>query len=72
MKLEKRCERLVATCANMSGSEFHDVNLSGLRLKKVNLAGASITDANIDGLRIDGVEISKLLDTYKDCVEEAN
>ena len=75
MKLKDAKERLEVHHADLSGSSFDDinmsgwcvdkVNLSGLRLTHANLAGASIKDCRLEGLTIDGILVTELLAAYR-------
>ena len=49
--------RYVAECANLSGSKFHNVNLSEAIFDDVNLGGASFHNINMSDVRFSGMQI---------------
>jgi len=70
MKIESEKHRLDAHRADLSGSRFDDVNLSGSfedldmsdwRVHKADLAGAAIVDDGLEGATINGVTVTGLL-----------
>ena len=71
MKIENENHRMEVHKADLSGSKFddlnmsgwhvHNANLSGLQVEKANLAGASFVDARLEGATIEGVSVTDLL-----------
>ncbi len=57
MELTATRQRLVASDADLSGSSFTNVNLSGAFFNDVNLAAATFTDANMAGTHIQNVTL---------------
>lgn len=52
-----KCGKYIAKCANLSGSKFHNVNLSGAVFDDVNLGGASFHNINMSDVRFSGMQI---------------
>jgi uncharacterized protein YjbI with pentapeptide repeats len=71
MKIENENHRMEVHKADLSGSKFddlnmsgwrvHNANLSGLKVEKANLAGVSFVDARVEGATIEGVSVTDLL-----------
>jgi uncharacterized protein YjbI with pentapeptide repeats len=59
MKIESEKHRMDVHKADLSGSKFDDVNLSGSDFH--NIAGACIANARLDGATIDGIALTDLL-----------
>ena len=53
------------TSAMLKDCLFREVMMVGVRIIDANLSGVAIKDCNIKGLTIDGVDISKLLEEYR-------
>jgi len=49
--------KYVAECADLSGSKFHNVNLSSTVFDDVNLGGASFHNINMSDVRFSGMQI---------------
>lgn len=49
--------KYVVECANLSGSKFHNVNLSEAVFDDVNLGGASFHNINMSDVRFSGMQI---------------
>jgi uncharacterized protein YjbI with pentapeptide repeats len=60
MRIDGRKLRLDVHDADLSGSAFDDVNLSGGRYHNINLAGSSFEDANMSGWRVHDVNFAGL------------
>ncbi len=58
MKLHGVRHCLDANDANLSGSKFVNVNLSGTRIQDANCSGMSIDDANLSGTHISNANAS--------------
>ena len=58
MKLHGVKECLDANDANLSGSSFVNVNLSGARIHNANCSGLSIDDVNLSGTRLTNANLS--------------
>ncbi|XEC95892.1 pentapeptide repeat-containing protein [Paenibacillus tarimensis] len=52
-----RSRKILASCADLSGSRFITVKGEPLYFQEVTLAGTKITDANLSGLEIDGANL---------------
>jgi uncharacterized protein YjbI with pentapeptide repeats len=50
--LRETKRQVIAEKANLSGSSFNDVNLSGARFVNVKLAGAELEDVNLSDVAI--------------------
>jgi uncharacterized protein YjbI with pentapeptide repeats len=71
MKIENENHRMEVHKADLSGSKFddlnmsgwrvHNANLSGLKVEKANLAGVSFVDARVEGATIECVSVTDLL-----------
>ncbi len=66
MKIESEKQRLDVCHADLWGSRFDDVNLSGCDFRNVNVSGCSFDDVNMSGSRIHNVNLAGL------SVEKAN
>ena len=53
------------TSAMLKDCLFREVMMVGARIIDANLSSVAIKDCNIKGLTIDGVDISKLLEEYR-------
>jgi uncharacterized protein YjbI with pentapeptide repeats len=60
MKLQALVERLEATNADFSGSQFTNVAFAGSRFVNVNFAGAAFEDVNMAGWRVHNANFSGL------------
>jgi uncharacterized protein YjbI with pentapeptide repeats len=49
--------KYVAECANLSGTKFHNVNLSGAVFDDINLSGASFHNINMSDVRFSAMQI---------------
>jgi uncharacterized protein YjbI with pentapeptide repeats len=74
MKIESEKHRMEIHKADLSGSKFDDVNLSGSdshnvnlaveRVDKAKLTGSSLVNARLDGATIDGISVVDLLGSW--------
>ena len=60
MRIECQKHRLDVHHADLSGSRFDDVNLSGLDFHNVNMSGCSFDDVNMSGWRVHNVNLAGL------------
>ena len=60
MKLQTVIERIDASDADFSGSQFQNVAFAGSRFVNVNFAGALFDDANMAGWRVNNANLSGL------------
>ncbi len=60
MKIQNTKEVLQATHANLSLSEFNDVNLQQATFTNVNLAKASFTDINFSGAKFSNLNLTNV------------
>jgi uncharacterized protein YjbI with pentapeptide repeats len=56
---------LVATNADLSDSQFHDVNLGEAQFSDVNLAEAQFNDVNLSEAKLSNVNLTKVV--IEDC-----
>jgi uncharacterized protein YjbI with pentapeptide repeats len=60
MKIHDTKEALDATHADLSRSEFTDVNLQGARFTDVNLSKATFTDINFSGAKFSNLNLTNV------------
>ena len=60
MKIHNTKEILQVTIANLSGSEFNDVNLQAATFTNVNLSKATFTDINFSGAKFSNLNLTNV------------
>ena len=60
MKIQNTKETLQAMNANLSRSEFDDVNLEGASFTNVNLSMATFTDINFSGAKFSNLNLTNV------------
>jgi uncharacterized protein YjbI with pentapeptide repeats len=58
MRIENEKRRLDVHDADLSGSNFDDVNLSGSRFRNTDMSGSSFEDLDMSGWRVRNVNLA--------------